>query len=257
MTITLTERTLPTGPDRIFAAVEPVLTSVFGGGTYRLGGGTGLAAVWRHRHSTDVDLFMDGSAYRAVSVSAEKRLALEHQLRSVLSPTALEIQNGFLKLISQEGELSLSTTPHPLPFIPSQTDQVADTLIEIEPPAMVIGRKIHARMLSNGVFVLRDMYDIAAASVFAKDDLSKVLRTISDSDRAALRSELTSLPSNWASLPLSGRPIINGVAPDTLARNPGRSLQVVIQLLDDNWALANQLRNQDRPSSPKTPGGIP
>ena len=31
----------------------------------RLGGGTALAARWRHRHSTDVDLFVDPAAYAA------------------------------------------------------------------------------------------------------------------------------------------------------------------------------------------------
>ena len=247
----LAERTLPQGPDRVFAIAEPVLTNTFGGGTYKLGGGTGLAAVWHHRHSTDVDLFMDERAYRAVSMLAESRSALERQLRSALSPITLEIQNGFLKLVSKEGELSLSTTPHPLPFAPSQIDRIAGTIVEIEPPAIVIGRKIHGRMLSSGVFVLRDMYDIAAASAFAKEDLTKVLGTVSETDKAALRRELASLPRDWANLPLSGRPIINAVAPQALARNPGRSLQVVMQLLDDDWTLANQLGNRHPSTKPK------
>ena len=181
----------------------------------------------------------------------ESRSVLETQLRSALSPTTLEIQNGFLKLVSREGELSLSTSPNPLPFAPSHTDRVAGTTVEIEPPAIVIGRKIHGRMLSNGVFVLRDMYDIAAASAFAKEGLSKVLGTISETDKAALRSELAGLPSDWANLPLSGRPIINAVAPQALARNPERSLQVVMQLLADDWTLANQLGNRHRSTNPK------
>ena len=77
----MAQKVLPVGPDEIFRLAEPVLTDVFGEGAYCLGEGTALAAVWQHRHSTDVDLFMDGSAYRAVVTDTARRDALAAGLR--------------------------------------------------------------------------------------------------------------------------------------------------------------------------------
>ena len=258
----LTERELPIGPRDIFHGAEPILTEVFGQGAYLLGGGTGLAAIWQHRHSTDVDLFMDNSGYQQVSLNDERRRRLAAALQSALSPTHLEVARGFLKVVSEAGELGLYTMASPLPYL-TPTDRVSGTRVAIERPATILARKIHDRMLHNGVLALRDLYDVAASSELAGDELSIVLNSISDTDRSMLHSELTALPPGWAGNPRQcGRPIINAVAPEELARDPHQCIRLVLNLLSGQGSYTRKFggRNSesasvDRPPPSEEPPG--
>ena len=47
---------LPNGPDESLQQAVRFLSSWIAPPDYRLGGGTALAALWGHRHSTDIDL---------------------------------------------------------------------------------------------------------------------------------------------------------------------------------------------------------
>ena len=62
---------LPAGPAELLEAVRKPLGHHLGGEhRMRLGGGTALAARWRHRHSTDVDLFVDPADYEGLRTDA-------------------------------------------------------------------------------------------------------------------------------------------------------------------------------------------
>lgn len=242
----LTDRKLPEGPERIFRLAEPVLTAAFGPGKYRLGGGTALAAVWRHRHSTDIDLFMEHTDYRAGIDSDAREQRLRDELFEALQqlrPEKISVERGFAKVVCRDGEFGLYTPPVPLRASAEATDKVAGTRVEIERPAIILARKIHGRMLSNGVFTLRDLYDTAAASVLAPEDLEIVLDSVLESDKSALRDELRSLPSDWAQNPRkSGRALIRAERPAGLAKDPSACLRIVQQLLADDWSGADALR---------------
>ncbi|MYF50366.1 MAG: nucleotidyl transferase AbiEii/AbiGii toxin family protein [Gammaproteobacteria bacterium] len=238
----VTERTLPEGPNRMFKLAEPVLSRHFDPSAYALGGGTALAAVWRHRHSTDVDLFMDSAAYRAVSMNDGLRASLENDLRDALRPMRLDVMRGFIKVLAPDGELSLSTSDPPIEVERPFPHRVAGSMVAIEPPELVITRKIQGRMMGNGVFVVRDMYDIAAASVLDRGALVAALDAITDEERDALRNELARLPQGWAGHPSSGRPILNAARPKSLAGNAERCLHVAKAVLAGDWSPADALR---------------
>lgn len=55
---------IPGNPGIVLARVAPLLSNWLGEGGCVLGGGTVLAARWRHRVSTDIDLFTDHQRYR-------------------------------------------------------------------------------------------------------------------------------------------------------------------------------------------------
>ena len=235
----------------MFRQAEPSLTRIFGANTYRLGGGTALAAVWQHRHSTDVNLFIGSDLYRSVSMNAERRSKLADALQESLNPASLEIANGFLKMVSAAGELGLYTMPSPLPFMPSK-DRVANVAVEIERPVTILGRKLHSRMLSNGVLTIRDLYDIAAASILDPDELKTALGSLADDDKSVLREELARLPSDWPGDPArSGRAVIRAKLPEDLARNPHQCIQIVRQLLADDWTFAKRVSHP--PDTGKNP----
>ena len=252
--MTVTECTLPEGPDRIFKLAEPVLSRHFDPSSYALGGGTALAAVWRHRHSTDVDLFMDSRAYRAVSMSDGPRTSLENDLRDALRPMRLDVMRGFIKVLAPDGEMTLSTSDAPIEVERPFPHRVAGSLVAIEPPELVITRKIQGRMMGNGVFVIRDMYDIAAASVLDRPALVAALDTLTDEERDALGSELARLPQGWAGHPSSGRPILNASRPKSLAVNAERCVHVVEAVLAGDWSPADALRS---PAGQGAPGRWP
>ena len=229
----LAERDLPEGPASVFAGAHPILAELLGEASFRVGGGTALAAVWAHRHSTDVDLFADHSAYAGLVASESSRQSLSDGLREALQPDEIEIRRGTLKLACPAGELSIITTPSPLPPL-AATDRVAGTNTELERPATILARKLHGRMLTNGVLVLRDLYDLAAARDLAPGDLRLALGSLSKDDRRQIVDELRHLPADWAASPgKSGRAVIRAARPTELARDPSRAILTVRKLLSE------------------------
>ena len=225
------EYALPEGPAEVFTRAHPVLSELFGEGSFSIGGGTALVAVWRHRHSTDVDLFTDYATYAERVATAGGPDAVAARLRDALDPQRLEIRSGFLTLALPDGELSLMTPPSPLPPLPP-TGRVVNTGVALERPATILARKLHGRMISNGVLVLRDLYDLAAAATLACEELQVALDSLSTDDKRMLADELSSLPADWAATPRkSGRPVLGAVLPAALAAAPPRAIPIVRRLV--------------------------
>ncbi len=112
-------------------------------------------------------------------------------------------------------------------------------------------------MLSNGVFVIRDFYDIAAASVIDPISLADAINLLSQIQRWSIRDEIRRFPPDWANSPSSGRPIIRASRPEALARDPAMSLQVVDALLDSDWTLSDELKaGAPGPQGEEGPGGL-
>lgn len=78
--MTRTQIVIQGNPGIILARVAPLLSTWFGENGCVLGGGTVLAARWRHRVSTDIDLFTDIRNYRENILARrdEATAALEH-----------------------------------------------------------------------------------------------------------------------------------------------------------------------------------
>ncbi len=239
----MAQKVLPVGPDEIFRLAEPVLTDVFGEGAYCLGEGTALAAVWQHRHSTDVDLFMDGSAYRAVVTDTARRDALAAGLRSAVEPDMLDITPGVLKMFADTGELGLYVPPSPLAWMPP-VDQVAGTSVPLERPATILARKLHGRMLEVGDLMLRDLYDLAAAADMAPGELDIALQSLTEDERLTLCDNLAQIPQDWVTSPHAGSPLLNATAPAHLANDPALCVEAVRDMLDCG---------RGRSLAPKTP----
>ena len=224
----MTEVILPDGPNEIFAVVEPIFTRYFGAGTYRLGGGTALASVWAHRHSTDIDLFIEQSIFRAVMRDSVVAASLRTTFKEKIGPEIVEFSNGFIKGISQLGEFSLMTTPRLLDT--ESNTRVIDTQVYLEDPAEILAKKIQYRILHNGILVARDLFDIATAYEIAPAALVSALQTITLDERLDIASEIRSLPMQWVGGGESGRELINPQYPKSLATNPEQLISSVERL---------------------------
>lgn len=224
---------LPEGPDRVFRLAEPILTRFFGEGRYRLGGGTALAAVWNHRHSTDLDLFMDAQDFRRVVLDDRLRQSLAEELERVLAPELLELRRGgLLKVFSEAGELGLYTPPPPIEA-EAPTHCVRGTGVALERTEVILARKLHGRMLEQGDFVARDLYDLAAAASFSPDALDAALDSLSEDEVESIREGLGDLPSDFmTSRHLAGAPLLDLRTPRCLASQPDKCLAVVRAALE-------------------------
>ena len=188
---------LPTGPAELLEAVRAPLGKHLGGEHHvRLGGGTALAARWAHRHSTDVDLFLEAAPYQRLFKNAEQFTAdLE---RHTGAPNETAISPGFAHItLADGGQISLSTSP-PLTDQPQSNDTVRGTRVPLETNAEILAKKFGYRMIQNVHLVPRDLYDIAVARRLGPGALQAALSTLTNEQLDDIKTELRYLPPDWA-----------------------------------------------------------
>lgn len=166
---------LPEGPRGLFEAVEPVFTRYFGASGYRLGGGTVLAAVWSHRHSTDIDLFAEPSHYQEVvgRVGRELERTLFDEVGGLV-PARSWVEPEHIYLDFEEGEVTLIPTVR-LVQRERQAVVVEGSEVPVEEVEEILAKKIRLRMLGAGSYLVRDLYDVACAARRDPEALRRVL----------------------------------------------------------------------------------
>ena len=186
---------LPTGPAELLEAVRKPLGHHLGGEhKMRLGGGTALAARWRHRH-TDVDLFVDPADYEGLFKSEQRfRTDLELHARSARN---IVIEPGFARIVLTDGgEISVSTSPS-LTAHPVSGDAVRATSVPLETTAEILAKKLRYRMIQNAQIVPRDLYDIAFARRNEPAALQTALSTLKEDHLHDIDAELRYLRPDW------------------------------------------------------------
>lgn len=158
----MAELDLPTGPAELLAAVrKPLADHLRGEPNILLGGGTALAARWAHRHSTDVDLFVEPAHYKRLFHN-EAQFTRDLSLHA---PDArqVDVEPGFLKItFGDAGHVSVSSSPWLTPD-PRSVDTVRASGIPVETTAEILAKKLRYRMIHNERIVPRDLYDLAVA----------------------------------------------------------------------------------------------
>ena len=96
---------------------------------------------------------------------------------------------------------------------------VQDSQVRIESPSVILARKIVHRMGRNGDLTGRDLYDIAAARVFAPEALALAMDVAQPGLLNDVAHELRGLPAGWIQTPAAGRPIKNPTRPPDIAHN--------------------------------------
>ncbi|MDE0420587.1 MAG: nucleotidyl transferase AbiEii/AbiGii toxin family protein [Gammaproteobacteria bacterium] len=131
-----------------------------------LGGGTGLAAKWHHRHSTDIDLFYDE---RLLLRPKSPLPALLHALKTIadrgeISLTAVRPRGASWDTgdtpVSLYPSVPYNITGPPHEYVVAQGHRVA-----VEPSADVILKKLRSRMLHSQDYLSRDIYDVVVSHV--------------------------------------------------------------------------------------------
>lgn len=185
---------LAAGPRELFEAAEPVLSEFFGAEGYRLGGGTILAALWEHRHSTDVDFFAEPPHYQAVFGRAGRELerALVSRVPGVVAERSwVEPEAVFLDC-GDGGEITLMPAAPLHPGNPV-AGVIGSSRVAAEGVEEILGKKVRWRMLGAGSYLLRDLYDVALARRRAPAALARVLAAEGPRRLRQIAAELSTL----------------------------------------------------------------
>ena len=196
-------------PRSIVSAVQDLFGAtrwIFDSSALSMGGGTVLQARWKHRVSTDADLFCDPMAYHnAVRSSVD---ALEGALRELAdAPQRLLVDP--MGLYVEIGGVETTITPAFLPVGERTRRMVPGTSIETWSSADILAGKLLYRLLDKGAVEPRDLYDLAAAAHQDPRALERAVGVLSRRQRRLVCKRLELLPERWAdssAKPLLGLP---------------------------------------------------
>ena len=153
-------------------------------GSFLLGGGTVLAARWRHRLSTDVDLFTSEEAIFEL---------IDPFIRLANTDKWLSRGIGIEQIFSASGVIG--STPHgefsihgnPNIFANARTeDEIEGTGIFAQSTPEILIRKVRARMLRTALYYSRDVYDVVVAILYAPNELKRVLDSLNNLEKNSL-----------------------------------------------------------------------
>lgn len=147
----------------------------FGASGYRLGGGTALAAVWAHRHSTDIDLFAEPSHYQEVvgQVGRELERVLFCEVVGIV-PARSWVEPEHLYPDFDEGEVTLMPAVRLVPR-ERQAVVVEGSEVPVESIREIPAKKVRLRMPGAGSCLVRDLYDVARAARRDPEALGRAL----------------------------------------------------------------------------------
>lgn len=161
------------------------LDQVVARSSYAMGGGSVLAALWDHRHSTDIDLFYDQHTPNDVNVT--RLLEYMHELE-------LSGQVSNLQIHSTYG--LMANSPH-TPFSFYYTQRIFDTDalgkrerltgIHTEKPEEILVRNIRSRMIYQPHFGARDVFDVVVGSVWDPQAMDRAFNALNGFERQTLR----------------------------------------------------------------------
>lgn len=207
---------IPGNPGIVLARVAPALASWPGPD------GTVLAARWEHRVSTDIDLFTDFERYRQTIAGQREQVAASlRMLVGTAAAGAVEVERGWLRLQFPEAPAALMTIPRPTIQDPC-SEWVRGTEVRTESTAEILARRSRVAF-STSAFTARDLYDILVAGERDPEALRRVLASVTDSERAAIASELRALPSDWT----GDEPVREPAQPELLRDLPRRARRLL------------------------------
>lgn len=207
---------IPPPADAILERLGPPLLRTWDRDDVRIGGGTAVAARWRHRRSTDIGLWVAPDLFRRAGEDF-RTLAIEAGTANVRSA------RGWLNGIFPEGEFSISTS-EPLLETGSEAEREARFGLPLESVAEILARKLALRMYGNGEFVSRDFYDLCTASERDGASLEQALTALSSDERSEIAREISGYGPSANS---RGRPLTAVHRPEWLPDLAGLTARIV------------------------------
>ena len=159
--------------------------------SYEMGGGSVLAARWQHRHSSDIDLFIDARKFENLFAEDQWSEICE-ELRRIastgkISKLVLRLTGFCFETLT--GPISLYSVPRLFPDAIS-TDQEDKTGIYFETTKEIVVKKIRGRMVNSTNYVARDLYDIVVCYKRDRRSLDEAMSYLVQLERDSLRYDV-------------------------------------------------------------------
>ena len=170
------EEEVPGPPGSVAARLFGVLSEFIAPELLSFGGGTVLAARWRHRRSLDVDLFCEPNAYDALGPAGRARLeaAIKTIPGCAEEPTWCDSIATYAEIDGVEATL----LPRTAVMDSARLTRLAGTGLGLQSSARILYAKVARRMYAGGEIVARDAYDLACARQFDLPALQDALGRI-------------------------------------------------------------------------------
>lgn len=160
------------------------------------GGGTVLAARWKHRESLDVDLFCRPDAY--AQLTPEQRDRIEKAIKAIPGCTQEATWCDDLNTYTEIDGIEATVLPRPIAIAPKQPTTLATTDLALHSSAQILYAKIVWRMFEGDEITVRDTYDVACARRKDPKALKIALGHIDKGIIEVVTAVIADLPKGWS-----------------------------------------------------------
>ena len=152
--------------------------------SYAVGGGSVLAARWKHRSSTDIDLFFNSSSGVCDVPLGQIKEHVTALHRQGEVDDLMVYGNGF-SCQCPFGLMSLFDMPS-LTEEPVSEERESVAGVRAENTAEILLKKIRARMIHNTDYLARDVYDLVVSYLEDRDALDRAFSSLEANELRAL-----------------------------------------------------------------------
>ena len=220
------ELRLPEPAGQLWNRVHSIVSRTFKGkGKYRLGGGTLLAARWKHRVSIDIDLSIEpkGRAPQRIANWIDEGSSFRKELERLGCGKPVALSWYQIRIPFKESTLDISV----LDAYPSTGEHVASVngkrTVVLSTTQVLGGKLARPEKLLH-----RDAYDIRHAAQVEKQSLAKALNGMERSEAGKIIRTWNRLEGHWAALAPSQLQIVvpkHTYEPATLAAETAEALR--------------------------------
>ncbi len=203
------ELALPEASRRIFDQALPSVLEFLPAEQVLLGGGTALAARWRHQDSFEIDLFTSPTTF--TQTIYRQRTRFEARLQEQGSGRIAILGPDGCTFYLQDAKVEIAGLL-PLTYPNRSADCTASPSLALETNLEILAKKLHRRMIVHGQIVPRDLYDLAYARRFEPALLDAVWGAEEVRDPQVLAAALSSFRPGWINR--HEEPVVNPSYPE-------------------------------------------
>ncbi len=226
----LRERHLPEDVAGLLEQVFPVLKNYLDSGKFVIGGGSVLAARWRHRRSFGVDL-LTVSSEAARSALARKQ-ELESELRRNCGESiAIDVGFNYGRVILPgQGSVEWAVARRIVP-VPDRPEIERPFGLRLDCTEEILAHKLRSRVFESSNYPIRDIFDLAWAACHEQPAvLQPALRSFEPADQKVLMLVIEGLLEGWIRMDTTA-PIMESALPDF----EGRAPSILLDFLSEAW----------------------
>lgn len=153
--------TVPGLQGAVAAAVFEKLTSFIAPEHLSFGGGTVLAARWKHRKPLAVVLFCEPTTYGRLSPRERERI--ESAINEIAGCAPSQTWCEDIATYTEINGIEVTLLPGSIVIEPSEPTMLPGTALALQCSAQILYAKIAWRMYETGEIAARDAYDLACA----------------------------------------------------------------------------------------------